>query len=325
MPTSPDYGVHKVANTTLPLVSPGTQSLLQDADPALFWMLDFWASILATYIGTRLVSAAGAMAAPLSPVITQAVMQRYPWDPSDFLQDGQFQFPLLAAWRQQSDATQLTAACEHDKSVFGGAYILPPLNAGQMESLSPILSAAWKTIRKLTTQGFDPSYFPGGASSATPGPWSVAYAGIEEIGLRRVRWGRLQNTGTLIFPGVSWELDCYERDMYAETGIADKFAGADVEEDLAADDQTVVPNLINISTQQAPTVASLSVTAGPIAGGTSTNLTGTLFLAGAKVYFGNIDQAHQATGVVVNSATSITCVSPAVSGAGTVPVTVVNP
>ena len=67
-----------------------------------------------------------------------------------------------------------------------------------------------------------------------------------------------------------------------------------------------------------PTVTAVSPNAGPIGGGTSVTLTGTNFVApGATVIFG----ATPGTGVVVNSATSITVTAPA-HVAGTVDITV---
>jgi DNA-binding beta-propeller fold protein YncE len=65
-----------------------------------------------------------------------------------------------------------------------------------------------------------------------------------------------------------------------------------------------------------PTVTGLNPSSGPEAGGTSVDITGTDFTAGATVAFG----ANPATGVVVNSPTSITATSPA--GTGTVDVIV---
>ena len=69
----------------------------------------------------------------------------------------------------------------------------------------------------------------------------------------------------------------------------------------------------------APSVASLSPTAGPIGGGTSVTITGAGFTGATAVHFGTT----AATGVTVNSATSITATSPA--GTGTVDVTVTTP
>ena len=65
-----------------------------------------------------------------------------------------------------------------------------------------------------------------------------------------------------------------------------------------------------------PTVTSLNVTTGSLAGGTSVTIVGTNFVSGATVDFGYA----LATNVNVVSATSITCTSPA--GTGTVDVRV---
>jgi Metallo-peptidase family M12B Reprolysin-like/IPT/TIG domain len=73
----------------------------------------------------------------------------------------------------------------------------------------------------------------------------------------------------------------------------------------------------------APTLASISPTSGPIAGGTTVTLTGTGFVnsgTGTTVLFG----ATAATSVTFNSATSLTATAPA-HAAGTVAVTVTNP
>jgi hypothetical protein len=69
----------------------------------------------------------------------------------------------------------------------------------------------------------------------------------------------------------------------------------------------------------APTVTSVALNAGVLAGGTAVTVTGTGFLAGATVDFGG----SACTGVSVVSATSITCTTPA-HAAGAVTVTVTN-
>jgi hypothetical protein len=74
------------------------------------------------------------------------------------------------------------------------------------------------------------------------------------------------------------------------------------------------------STNPAPTVISLDITSGPPAGGTSVTATGTGFLSGAEVLFGD----NPATSVVVNSSTSITCDTPAGTASTTVNVEVIN-
>ena len=75
-----------------------------------------------------------------------------------------------------------------------------------------------------------------------------------------------------------------------------------------------------IANVAAPTVTSISPTSGPTAGGTSVTITGTGLTGATAVDFGGT----AATGVVVNSAISVTAISPAGS-VGAVNVTVTTP
>ena len=68
-----------------------------------------------------------------------------------------------------------------------------------------------------------------------------------------------------------------------------------------------------------PAVTAISPIFGSESGGNTVTVTGTSFIAGSTVAFG----ANPATGVVINSVTSITCVSPA-GVAGVVDVEVTN-
>src|SRR6185437_16009725 len=71
-------------------------------------------------------------------------------------------------------------------------------------------------------------------------------------------------------------------------------------------------------TQAVPTVTGISPNSGPISGGTAVTIIGTDFTGVTAVNFGRIPAA----GFTVNSATSITAISPA--GSGTVDVTVIS-
>jgi prepilin-type N-terminal cleavage/methylation domain-containing protein len=76
---------------------------------------------------------------------------------------------------------------------------------------------------------------------------------------------------------------------------------------------------VDLFAYNAPTVTSVSPNAGPPAGGTSVIITGTNFVPGSTVKFGNAP----ASSVLIVSSTMITAKSPA--GSGTVDVTVTNP
>jgi len=78
---------------------------------------------------------------------------------------------------------------------------------------------------------------------------------------------------------------------------------------------------VNVATNPAPSITSISPTSGSVNGGTSVTITGVNFSSGASVKFGS----NFATNVSVNSSTSITAVTPAASSTGAVPVTVSNP
>ncbi len=84
---------------------------------------------------------------------------------------------------------------------------------------------------------------------------------------------------------------------------------------------TSAPNTADRYTYQvAPSVKNLSVKSGPVAGGTTTVISGTEFTAATAVHFGEAE----AQSFKVNSATSITAVSPP-GVPGTVDVTVTGP
>ena len=312
------YSDFEIDAAVLPLATGSPNTLLRDADPVFFYIIDFYKFLIETYVGPRLLEAARAAFTTQNPIET-AVAQVYPWPPALELTTNQFQFPLLAVYRKTSTYTRKTASWEEDTCSFDCVYVLPPLTAGQSEQLLPILRSVEMTLRRKTTQGYDPGYTPPGGTTGEQ-PWTLTLAGLDEIGFTRGHygtWDATQDSKGLKFPFLLMEGFVRERDMYLP---GEKFAGGDIQMDLVAPDLTTVPNLVSVSTQQAPTITSLSVATGPIAGGTSVTITGTLYLPVPAVLFG----VTPATSVVWNSATSLTCVTPAVSGSGTLSVTVVN-
>jgi hypothetical protein len=324
VPVNP-YSGFEIGGVVEPLSIVSSNSLLQDSDPALFYMLDFFAYVINTYPGPRLLQAASAANLP----VASAVAQKYPVSPQSEFQQNQFRFPLLCVARKRTQSGRLTASWERDRNTFELTYALPPLDPGQAEAIMPILAAVARDLRHKTTQGFDPGYTPPGGT-AGQSPWAVA--GVQDIGfgdpyrdlVEIVSYGYLEGAGNLFFPCIVMNGYFSERDMYNRTAAgAVKFAGGDITADLQASDGTVIAAVIQSSTQQAPTVTSLSVTSGTHLGGTAVTITGTLFLPGATVLFGNA----YSTSVTWNSATSISCTTPVMQGAGAyaLAVTVTNP
>ncbi len=309
-----DYANFKVAGTSLPLPNPGVNTLLRDADPAIFFALDFWAFVITTYVGPRLMTAVAGTTAN----IQYPVAQKYPYNPTPEMFETQIGFPLLAVYRKRTTYARKTAGWQDDVCTFELVYVLPPLSASQCEQILPIMRDVEMTITRKTTQGFDPAYTPPGGTLGQQ-PWTLSLAGLERIEFTDGEHGAFEGTGNMYFPCLRMRGSFVERDMYVPA--ATKFAGGDITATLVASDGTAISNFDQASTQQAPTLTSLGVTSGTQNGGTTVGVTGTLFLNGARVLFGSTP----ATGVVWNSATSLTCVTPAVSGTGVVSVSVLNP
>jgi IPT/TIG domain len=319
-PVPRDYGPFEVGGTLQPLPTSSGNSLLRDADPPVFYALDYFSYLITTYAGPRLMNAV--QMAGLGSVIQSPVAQQYPILPQPFFQSNQFRFPLLCVARTGASTRRHTAGWESDRWTFDVLYVLPPLTEGQSELMLPVRKAVYDALRHKATQGFDPGYTPPGGTIGQQ-PWALC--GVESIGFghelneaKSVEYGALEGTGNIYFPSIRMLGYFVERDMYVPA--ANKFAGADMEIDLLGPDGSVAQHFMDLATQQAPSVTSIAPTGGTIAGGTSVTLTGTLFLPAPRVLFG----PYRATSVTWNSATNITATTPAISGPGTVSVTIQN-
>jgi hypothetical protein len=332
------YSAFKVGAVTQPLSTASANTLLQDADPALYLLLDFCTYIINTFPGPRLLQAATAAGLGSGPnAITAAVAQAYPYIPKPWLAENQYQFPLLAIYRTRRQTGRLAAGHEHDRGYFELVYALPPLTSAQAEQIIPALNAVYQALRLKVTQGWDPGYTPPFAGAAVgQQPMWLPYGGVENIGFGdpyrdysdASEDGGLEGVGNLLFPSIKLKGFITERDNYLSLGV--KYAGADITANLiATDGTTAAAPFVQVSTQLAPTLASLSASSGTHLGGTAVTLTGTLFLSsgqglipgqGPVVMFG----PNPATSVVWVNSTTITCVTPASSGAGSVTVVVLN-
>ena len=312
-----------------------TQSLLQVADPFVAYFLDFLTFVINQYCGAALkaaLKAAGLKTQAGAPMV--AVAQTYPYEPLPEYLENQIAFPALFVYRKDLKTEWHSVGYEIDVASLEVVYVLPPLDAAASERILPILNAVEKALRRKATDAWDPAYTPPGGSLGdqytAAGASHVVEAGFGEYvdspDQRMGSVGYLEGAGGLYFPCVRLGAYVAERDNYNPTqGGPAKFAGGDVTGNLLADDGTTVDAVVEVSTQQAPTIASLGTTTGPASGGTSVGIVGTLFLPGATVYFGPASSPQYATSVTWNSATSLTVTTPPTSGAGVVDVTVVNP
>lgn len=295
-----DYGSFAHGAVNYPLTTATTNSLLQDADPAIYHALEFFSGMLDIHLGARLF----AEAANLNLTIPNAVALKLAMEPQPFLLANQFRFPLLALYRKSETSTDHTAVWSRDDSEWELAYVLPPLIQVHAEKLTPILRAASRIIAHCCQQGYDPAYLSG------QNIWDTA--NLQKVSLVSTQYGGYDPIENIdkYYRAIVCKLIVKERDDYPTTGTPfETFNGADIAEDFKALDNTKITDFVLAKTLPAPTVTQISPATGTKAGGTSVTITGTGFVVGNRVSV-KIGGAA-CTSVVVASTTSITCVTPA--------------
>lgn len=292
---------------TFPLTSSTANSLLRDADPAVYYALEYFAQVITTHIGPRLLAEATVAGAT---DITSAVAESMPIDPAQFLTEEHFRFPLLALNRESTTFKYLTKRRQaiHKLKL---SYVLPPLKPGQAERLLPTLHAVGLLIDQKATDGKDASYTPT-APTGTAGEfvWSGTRAAVARVEVKDATIGAYQISNDLFFPALVMTLEMWELADADTTGY-DDYQGADVDVRLRQDaDGTILdlPEVVETNTYQAPTVASVSPDNGTTAGGTAVTITGTLFRTGTRPVV--LFDGAAADAVTVVNATTITCLTP---------------
>lgn len=280
-------------------------TLLRDADPASFYLIEFFRSVLETHLAGRFMQEVVSCGA--GDKIQTMVAETLPLNPLPYLTQGQFGFPLLAAYRKRSQF-KFVGQRKIVRGEFEVVYVLPPLQPGEAERLEPILQSVVAVLDNRAEQGMDPAYTPS-APTGTAGEVVWTRAGVAKAGITDAVFGGYHVGPEVYFPAVTISLEIEEQSAAVISELV-AYDGADVEVDLQDPVQeTVVADVSDFQTNAAPTLTSVSPATGSKAGGTSVTLTGTNFRTGTTptVYFGGV----QATSVVVTSATTITCITPA--------------
>ena len=229
-------GTFNYGGLSFPLATPSANTLLQDADPAIYWALDYLSTMLATHIGARLVAEAAACGAS---EITAAVRSTVPFDPARVLTSQQFKLPMLAVYRIRDRYQRITAAWSHEEATWGVTYVLPPLRDDQLERLWPIVHAAAIVLHNRTEQGHDPAY----RSNALV--WSDL-AHVERIGVTGGSFGGYDVTDQLCMPAWTGEIVCREREM-PPTDLP-PLDGVDGAIDLAQPPAATITDFVDIKT-----------------------------------------------------------------------------
>lgn len=249
-----ERGTFGFGGAVYPLTTAGSNTLLQDADPALYWATDFWRSVLETHLYARwAVERAAANVAV--PDTTKLVQQLVPFDPVPYLKRDQFKFPLLAAYRMTEgrDADR-TIAWVDVQATWGVALILPPISPSQLERVNPILRAFRDVLYERTNNQADPSYHSGEVV------WSNL-AKVELIGFQGADFRPALGMDNLIFPCCTLRASVTER-VQPVDGAYDVLAGQDVEIDVDQGDGATVPLTVKVGFDAGATSGESGAVAG---------------------------------------------------------------
>lgn len=303
-----------------PLASPATRESLRDADPALFFTLDFLAFAIVKYMGARFVEEATAAQVGL---VAGAVGTTVSFDPVPFLATTQFRFPLLAMYRRDEELRDRSAAYRSGKVLCDVLYVMPPLTAGQAQRMVPLLNAVKGIVDHAIEQGFDPTYAPpdGVAGDSMR---AAGFANLEAIEVKTATHVSLPGVQSdIYFPAIALEVEIAERASVGDVpGAFPNLAGTDIVAALDPGEKggpvlDVSADLVNFDLS----LAGFSPTMGPVAGNTTLNLTGTGFTPDVHVIIGG----KLAKNIVVTGTTMITCKTPPYDAPPTsVDVTVTN-
>lgn len=235
----------KVGAVNYPLTAATTNSLLRDADPAIYWTLEFYKSVINTYVRPRLL----AEVALLQGVpITTGVLHTCHFDPGPaLLEHPENLFPLLAAYRSSTVFNQVTLTWDHGESEWEIAYVLPALHWPARRKLLPVLKAVNDVILDRTRQGWDTAYASGAQVLA-----SASYANLETIDLMRSRYGRYEDGEGLYYEALICTMRVRERVMPPADGTFADLGDVDTNLDNAQTGEVTVSNVVQTRTDTDP-------------------------------------------------------------------------
>ena len=304
-----DYASFKYGNVVYPIPTDGTglggpgASFLRDADPALFYLIEFSKRVIDVYVGPRLLAEATRIG--FGDKVSVAVAEWMPMDPEPYLLEAQVRFPLLATYRKNSkfDYVGRDRVIVDEVEII---YVLPPMSAAEANNILPVLTSVLRTLDSRYEQGFDPAYTPS-MPTGTAGEPFWQRAGLTGVQIKSASYGSYMSDAELYFPAVIITAELYEKSSKQPKGL-EEWDGALVHEDLAQPFQPTLQDLVVVPINGPLKLTSATPTLGTKAGGTTVTLKGTNFKIGTqpKVFFDDIP----ATNVVVVDDTTITCKTP---------------
>jgi len=212
--TTTEYSGLQIGGFVAPLTASTTNALLQDADPALFWITSYVQQMLITYLGARF--DAEMTRAGLTANVGHIASTTVPFDPLPRLQQAGLDPPLLALFPVSDAFEERTRNWPHLMGTWKLLYILPPLTPAQTLQLYPLLRAIGKVIFDRLEQGHDPAW----QSDAN----ALTLGGIEQLRIEHAEYGSVPGLKSEIyFPALSMTLEVQERKVgaaAAQTALA---------------------------------------------------------------------------------------------------------
>ena len=232
-----EWGPFGFGKTQYPLTASTAKSLLEDADPAIFWLLDFLSAMLTKHMGARWTAeSAAAGLAKLDGNPSVLVGSKVSHDPLPWLPAFQYDFPILGAFRvaavrKQEDVAPATHDGQPLYSTAHVLFMLPPLTADQANKLLPILHAVQVVAKEKVFVGADPDWQSGALLTEKMGVTSVMFADAEFGTLRGRAQGdqRRENDAKAFYPSAMLRFQIAENRLASTAPIANvPFTGADV-------------------------------------------------------------------------------------------------
>jgi hypothetical protein len=160
--TGPPYledGYFTVGGVQFPLTASLSNTLLFDADPVLYRMVEYYQGIMNLHIEPRWNAAVSVTGlSGLDGYMPNEVLP-YPPFRSGLSQQNAWRFPLLAVYPKGESSYKFeTVTWFTVMREFELLFVLPPLTSDQYEQLFPFLGAVEKTIVDRTLQGFDTNF-----------------------------------------------------------------------------------------------------------------------------------------------------------------------
>lgn len=238
-----NYAGFKLGGAQYPLTASTANSLLRDADPSIYFALDFLGAMLVTHLGARFAAQVAKIGAgKLFPA--GIVAHKVSYDPASYLSQEQVRFPLLAVYRIEDTYDELTTQYRRESGKIGIAYVLSPMTPGQADALNPILKAVASVVQMRIEQGMDPTYAPPGGAL---GDRVWAAGGLMEIKLDSSKWLDYPGEGNMHFPCWMGTASVLERSDWVPADYL-PFAGADVHIDLVDPPDATVTDFIVMAT-----------------------------------------------------------------------------